>query len=918
MSEEAKRIASMEEETRLQLELLEEEKLVGTELFLAGHPDIARKRASEKKAGKTFEEFAPSYLYRRIYKEMGVTDADITLPLSFSNHDGMSQTHDLKIFERSEDDGIDILVYDITSNVIEYEKQDPNKTEQQSSLPLQVMYKVHRFSPEYMDKWEKEHPGQSMPKYLFPSSVKTGNVGTFPFFPPLLIQKYRDCEEIETLVLTEGYFKAMAGSLHGANIVGLGSITLFEEKKNRQLYPDIIRLIQRCKVKNVVIMYDGDALNISKDKLAELGAPGKPAPELTTRPRIFASSLDKLRRLIQKKFSKVDIYFAMVNSETLNGHPKGFDDLICSPNFSNVTEQIVQELHDVTAPALYLQKYNIKSNNSVDRYFYINSVNEFYDFHADEIGNRRFKYFGTLFQYDETQKKPVKVGSYDINDVVRVDGKFYLETRIPSFRDLEGRITLKPISRQDIMDDYGTEAPRKLIHRKYISFVNIPSHTQYQQVVGNCWNRYARLSYQPADKGSWLHIDALLHHIFDASGHYELALDYLTIMYQRPEQQLPILCLVSKQGSTGKTTFLKLLEAMFEENAAVDLSDAELSAQFNTVTSGKLVIGIDETAVGDNKRITEVLKRISTSDVTYTEAKGVDKVKEDSFTKIVLCSNSETHFAHIKPDEQRFWIVRVPVLTQEEKESTPNLKAFLKDEVPAFVGYLNSRGIQSKNVSRMWFSWSQYHTDAFDRLITEQRPKNMRVIINYVVPIFLEKLQEQLLYDVRFIEYELGSKLDKGTDVEKLLSEQFGLSKFERTLPSGEKTTRTSKPVAFWHIDSTGEIIEGPHPHDQTDTYKRYCRPYVFPAEVFLSPEEYKELKRKIDALKPERVHQGNIPYPEDNSTADGSLSTEPGSPAASSGSQSSPAPTYDQYSNVEGYQDIDNSPSTDDDGRAF
>lgn len=846
-----------------QRELEKEERFVGTELFLASHPDIASKRAKEKKEGKICDELEPSYLYRRIYKEMGVKDEDITLRLSFSNRDGMYQVRDRKIFTMAEDGGIDILVYDITSNVIEYSKQDPTKTEQQSSLPLQVEYKVHRYSPEFMDKWEKEHPGKDLGKYAFPSKERTGDCGTFPFFPPLLIKKYAESEEIETLVLTEGYFKAMAGSLYGANIVGLGSITLFEEKRNRQLYPDIIRLIQRCKVKNIIIMYDGDALNIHRSKLADLGKPGVAAPELTGRPRQFASALDKLRRLIQKNFGKVDIYFAMVNTENLYGRPKGFDDLICSPHFANVTSQIVEELHDVTAPALYLQKYNIKANTNIDRYFYINSVNDFYDFHAEEIGKHRFKYMGTLFQYDDGQKKPVKVGSYDINDVVRVDGKFYLETRIPSFRDLEGRITLKPISRQDIMDDYGTEAPRKLIHRKYISFVNIPSHTHFQQVIGNCWNRYSRLSYEPEEKGgSWLHIDALLHHIFDASGMYELALDYLTIMYQKPEQQLPILCLVSKEGSTGKTTFLKLLEAMFEENAAVDLSDAELSAQFNTVTSGKLIIGIDETAVGDNKRITEVLKRISTSDVTYTEAKGVDKVKEDSFTKIVLCSNNETHFAHIKPDEQRFWIIRVPVLTNEEKEATPNLKAYLKQEVPAFVSFLNSRGIQSKNVSRMWFAWSQYHTEAFDKLICDQMPKNMRVIRDYVTPIFKERVIDELLYDIRFIEEELGNKLDRGTDIERLLGENYGLKKFERKDGKGDITNRTSTAISFWHIDGTGNIILGPgNPKDTSDRYKRYCRPYVFPAKVFLSESDYEELQRKLSTRKTQHVKQGEFSF---------------------------------------------------------
>lgn len=854
----------MAREADQQLKLRQEERFVGTELFLAAHPDIASERESERKKadGKQFENIEPSYLYRRIYKEMGVTDEDITLPLSYSNHDGISQTRDRKIFTMAEDGGIDILVYDINGNVIEYTKQDPTKTEQQSSLPLQVEYVVHRYSPEYIKQWEADHHGKELHKYMFPSKRKTGDCGTFPFFPPKLVAKYKEGAEIQTLVLTEGYFKAMCGSMHGADIVGLGSITLFEEKKNAQLYPDIIRIITKCKVKNIVILYDGDALNISREKLDEMRKPGASAQELTTRPRQFAAALDKLRRLIQRNFSKLEIYFAMVNSDNLHGNPKGLDDLLCSPHFRNVDNEIVDELNDVTSPSLYLSKYNIKSNTNVDRYFYINSVKDFYERHSEEIANYRFKYFGTVYRYDDVQKTPVKVGSYDINDVVRIDGKFYLETRIPSFRDLEGRITLKPISRQDIVDDYGSEAPRKQIHRKYISFVNIPSHTHYQQVIGNCWNRYSRLSYEPDKDGSWLHIDALLHHIFDNADMYDLALDYLTLMYQKPEQQLPILCLVSKEGSTGKTTFLKLLEAMFEENAAVDLSDAELSAQFNTVTSGKLIIGIDETAVGDNKRITEVLKRISTSDTTYTEAKGQDKVKEDSFTKIVLCSNSETHFAHIKPDEQRFWIIRVPVLSDEEKRNTPNLKAYLKQEVPAFVGFLNKRGVQSQNTSRLWFSWSQYHTDAFDKLIREQMPKNMRVIRDYVVPIFKEKVLDELLYDVRFIAEELGDSLDRGTDIERLLSENFGLKKCERKTASGEITTRTSSPVAFWHMDRTGNIIQGPSdPKDTSGRYKRYCRPYVFPASVFLDDYSYDELKKRLDLRKESMAHQGQIDF---------------------------------------------------------
>jgi hypothetical protein len=35
----------------------------------------------------------------------------------------------------------------------------------------------------------------------------------------------------------------------------------------------------------------------------------------------------------------------------------------------------------------------------------------------------------------------------------------------------------------------------------------------------------------------------------------DIALDYLQIIYQQPWRKLPIICLVSKENSTGKSTF---------------------------------------------------------------------------------------------------------------------------------------------------------------------------------------------------------------------------------------------------------------------------------------------------------------------------------------------------------------------------
>ena len=59
----------------------------------------------------------------------------------------------------------------------------------------------------------------------------------------------------------------MSASIRGFDIVGLGSITHYADSNTRELNSGIKNLINSCSVQKVVILYDGDCLNLSEKDL---------------------------------------------------------------------------------------------------------------------------------------------------------------------------------------------------------------------------------------------------------------------------------------------------------------------------------------------------------------------------------------------------------------------------------------------------------------------------------------------------------------------------------------------------------------------------------------------------------------------------------------------------------------------------
>ena len=317
------------------------------------------------------------------------------------------------------------------------------------------------------------------------------------------------------------------------------------------------------------------------------------------------------------------------------------------------------------------------------------------------------------------------------------DSHFYIRVGTTYYKLIErpqisgDKITsLVKWSRETIVQDHG----KKFIYDipKYDGFCCIPNHLNYQKTVENFYNIYNEIPHQPSI--SRVSVDEIpfsisfLQHIF--GNQVDLGLDYLKILLENPTQILPILCLVSKERATGKTTFLKWMKEIFGRNMTYIKGDS-FNSQFNSDWASMLLIAIDEVFF-DRKEITERLKYLSTTNKDKLENKGKDREEIDFFGKFILCSNNEDNFIQIDENEIRFWVLKINPIKLENTEFLQNLIS----EIPQFLSFLIHRKFYSQKKSRMWFSPDEIKTKALQKLVFKNGNKLEAKIVELLYEFF--------------------------------------------------------------------------------------------------------------------------------------------------------------------------------------
>ncbi len=295
--------------------------------------------------------------------------------------------------------------------------------------------------------------------------------------------------------------------------------------------------------------------------------------------------------------------------------------------------------------------------------------------------------------------------------------------------------TLKPMLKEwntatlrtELRDSYNIVLSRI---PRYKGFAIIPNHIDYKSDIDGFYNRYEPLSHVPTE-GDWKHIRSLVEHVFGEQK--ELGLDYLQLLYTKPVQKLPILLLVSKERATGKTTFLNLLKLIFQENVTFN-NNEDFRSQFNSEWAPKLLVLVDEVLL-NRKEDSEHLKNLSTALHYKMEAKGKDRYEVQFFAKFVLCTNNEFTPVYIEPDETRFWARKVPKLKAEDVGFLEKVK----EEIPAFLHFLQNRNLSTKQESRMWFNVSDIRTSALDKIIQANKNRVEQEIKDLLEDIMVRK-----------------------------------------------------------------------------------------------------------------------------------------------------------------------------------
>lgn len=354
-----------------------------------------------------------------------------------------------------------------------------------------------------------------------------------------------------------------------------------------------------------------------------------------------------------------------------------------------------------------------------------------------------------------------------------------------------------PWSFGTIRQDYGKSHTPPI--KKYDGFCTVPSHTDYHKEIDGFYNLYEPITHVPVE-GEFPDIIKLMRHIFGEQ--FELGLDYMQLLYRQPTQKLPILLLVSEERNTGKTTFLNFLKAVFQDNTTFNTNE-DFRSQFNADWAGKLLIVVDEVLLC-RREDSERLKNLSTAQTYKVEAKGKDRQEVNFFAKFVLCSNNELFPVIIDMGETHYWVRKVMRLDSDDT----NFLQKLKEQIPAFLYYLQHRPLSTTKESRMWFNPALIRTEALERIMQSNRNHTEIDIVELLRTI----MESQNVDKVSFIPQDLLPLLSlNGVKVElwhirKVVKELWRLKPAPNALSYTTYQYDYSKPSKYGAINRVGRF----------------------------------------------------------------------------------------------------------------
>lgn len=498
-------------------------------------------------------------------------------------------------------------------------------------------------------------------------------------------------------------------------------------------------------MEKILLLTDADTLQLTY----------KPDVDLAQRPISFYSSVKNFREAAMQAITNApelalrDAYYGHITTKHAKTG-KGLDDLL--QQFAHSTQAVVNSLNALSFNSDFFYIQNITDGlNKISEHFGLTTPEQFYQVYQEYLQLLEFKYRKQTYRWVADEQKLHKILHEDIERYKRVGCEWYKEVWTPSKYGLLAEIKKWKVG--EIQRDYEKKHPGFLeAVEKMEGWANFPAmHKDYKRVIdngkfGKAYNLFNPMPYPPAE-GTFENTIMFLKHLFKGKGNlifdekgkpvetsiigdpFTMALDYLTVMYTHPTEILPVLCMVSPENGTGKSTFGKWLRDIYGTNATM-IDNERFQQNFNSHYITKHVIVIDEGFLDvEKKREKERLKKMATDDRQFLEFKGSDTYEIDYYGKIIICSNDADNLMKIDEGEIRWWVIRVHPFTGGEQ---PKLRDKMRAEIPAWLNFLQTRQIVHPNTGRAWFSPEHLKTEQLQIIIDKTRNRVDRVVDEFV------------------------------------------------------------------------------------------------------------------------------------------------------------------------------------------
>jgi len=388
-----------------------------------------------------------------------------------------------------------------------------------------------------------------------------------PYFTPQIIEAYANQTHIPLLVLTEGEFKAVAGCNAGLHVVGITGIQgFYDPDGSKKLHFDILELCRVCKVEKILLLTDADTLQLTY----------KPDVDLAQRPISFYSSVKNFREAAMQAITNApelalrDAYYGHITTKHAKTG-KGLDDLL--QQFAHSTQAVVNSLNALSFNSDFFYIQNITDGlNKISEHFGLTTPLQFYTVYQEYLADNEFKFKKQTYRWIKDEERLHKILHEDIQKFMRIGCDWFKLVMVPNkYGQLDEEIKKWKVG--EIQRDYVKNHPTFLDDiPKYEAWCNRPAmYSEYKRIHDGCFNLFNPLKQAP-QAGKFEKTVMFLKHLFKGEGNvtftedgtpietgkvgdsFSIALDYYTLQYRNPMQILPVMCLVSPENNTGKTT----------------------------------------------------------------------------------------------------------------------------------------------------------------------------------------------------------------------------------------------------------------------------------------------------------------------------------------------------------------------------